>query len=110
MNNIENSQERTDFMFYGDFYDYILNVKDFYGEDIAEKFALAIIRFGVEGKEVEEKELAGIDDKILKALKATLKIIYPQIIKSKERKERKVLQAKNKSNNTTEEQNGKSSR
>ena len=34
MNNIENSQERTDFMFYGDFYDYILNAKDFYGEDI----------------------------------------------------------------------------
>ena len=105
MNNIENSQERTDFMFYGDFYDYILNAKDFYGEDIAEKFALAIIRFGVEGKEVEEKELAGIDDKILKALKATLKIIYPQIIK-----ERKVLQAKNKSNNNTEGQNDKSSR
>ena len=91
MNNIENSQERTDFMFYETFYNTIQRIKNIYGEDTAEKFTLAIIRFGVEGK-----ELAGIDDKFLKA--------------AKERKERKVLQAKNKSNNNTEGQNDKSSR
>ena len=103
MNNIEISQERTDFMFYETFYDSIQDVKNLYGEDVAEKFALAIIRFGVEGK-----EFSGIDDKFLKA---TLTNIYPQIAKSKERKERKVLQAKNKSNNNnTEGQNEKSSR
>ena len=102
MNNIENPQERTDFMFYETFYDIIQEVKNIYGEDTAEKFTLAIIRFGVEGKEATE-----IDDKFLKA---NLANIYPLITKSKERKERKVLQAKNKSNKTTEEQNGKSSR
>ena len=101
MNNIENSQERTDFMFYETFYNTIQRIKNIYGEDTAEKFTLAIIRFGVEGK-----ELAGIDDKFLKAALAS---IYPLITKSKERKERKVLQAKNKSNNNTEGKNDKSS-
>lgn len=87
MDNIEISQEKKDFMFYETFFDSIQDVKKLYDEDTAEKFALAIIRFGVEGK-----EFAGIDDDFLQA---TLINIYPQIIKSQERKERKVMKSKN---------------
>lgn len=103
MDNIENSQEKKDFMFYETFFDSIQDVKNIYGEDTAEKFALAIIRFGVEGK-----EFTGIDNELLKA---TLINIYPQIIKSQERKEQKVMKSKSKNtisqdkNNTSVENN-----
>ena len=90
MDNIETSQEKKDFMFYETFFDSIQDVQNLYDEDTAEKFALAIIRFGVEGKEFD-----GIDDDFLKA---TLINIYPQIVKSQERNKRKVM--KSKSSNT----------
>ena len=86
MDNIEIPQEKKDFMFYETFFDSIQDVKKLYDEDTAEKFSLAIIRFGVEGK-----EFAGIDDDFLQA---TLINIYPQIIKSQERNERKVMKSK----------------
>ena len=87
-----NKIEVKDFMFYKSFYDSMKRCETLYGEDIANRFCLEIMRFGVTGE---------TQYKFPTAVEACFCGIKPLILKSKEKyvrviKERKKEERRNK--------------